>query len=615
METTRLTMAQALVKHLCAQRVEIDGQELPMFAGVFAIFGHGNVSALGEALYAAREDIPTYRAQNEQGMAHIAIGYAKANDRRRMMACTTSVGPGSANMVTAAALAHVNRLPVLLLPGDTFATRAPDPVLQQVENFYDPNLTTNDCFKPVSRYWDRISRPEQLLTSLPVAIATLLDPANCGPVTLALPQDIQAEAYDYPVRFFTPKVHRQRRPGTDPEQLAEAAALLKNARKPLLLAGGGVHYSQARETLAQFVERHNIPVVESQAGKGALLWNHPNHAGSMGVFGTSAGNALAAEADVLLAVGTRLADFTSGSRVAPSNPDVKIISLNAAAFDALKHYSVPLVGDARRGLEELDQQLGDWKAPAEWLGKAQTINAEWQRFVDEVTASSDAARPTDAQVMGAVNRVAAPKDVVVCAAGSLPNELQKLWRTRDGKGFHLEYGYSCMGYEIPGAIGARMAFPERDVFGLMGDGGYMLMNSELATSVMLGHKIILVVPDNRGYGCINRLQQVCGSPPFNNLLENCLHGEFGIPPIDFAAHAASMGAVAEKVKGIPELEQALVRAKESKRTYVIVIDTDSGPSVQEAGLWWDVAVPEVSTREQVRAARQEYEQAKATQRL
>jgi 3D-(3,5/4)-trihydroxycyclohexane-1,2-dione acylhydrolase (decyclizing) len=615
METVRLTMAQALVKYLCAQKVEIEGQELPLFAGVFAIFGHGNVSGLGEALYAAREEIPTYRAHNEQGMAHIAIGYAKANDRRRMMACTTSVGPGSANMVTAAALAHVNRLPVLFLPGDTFATRAPDPVLQQVENFYDPNLTTNDCFRPVSRYWDRISRPEQLLTSLPVAISTLLDPANCGPVTLALPQDIQAEAYDYPVRFFAPKVHRQRRPGPDPEQLAEAAAVLKNARKPLLLAGGGVHYSQARDTLAQFVERHNLPVVESQAGKGALLWDHPNHAGAMGVFGTRAGNALAAEADVLFAVGTRLADFTSGSRVVPSNPDVKIISLNAAAFDAIKHYSVPLVGDARRGLEELDQQLGGWQAPADWLGKAQTLNSEWQKFVDEVTASSDAERPSDAQVMGAVNRIAAPKDVVVCAAGSLPNELQKLWRTRDGKGFHLEYGYSCMGYEIPGAIGARMAFPDRDVFGLMGDGGYMLMNSELATSVMLGHKIILVVPDNRGYGCINRLQQVCGSPPFNNLLENCLHGEFGIPPIDFAAHAASMGAVAEKVNGIPELEQALVRAKESKRTYVIAIDTDSGPSVQEAGLWWDVAVPEVSTREQVRAARVEYEQAKADQRL
>lgn len=615
MDTVRLTMAQALVKYLCAQKVEIDGQELALFAGVFAIFGHGNVSGIGEALHAAREDIPTYRAHNEQGMAHIAIAYAKANDRRRLMACTTSVGPGATNMVTAAALAHVNRLPVLLLPGDTFATRAPDPVLQQIENFHDPNLTANDCFRPVSRYWDRICRPEQLLTSLPMAIATLLDPVNCGPVTLALPQDIQAEAYDYPVHFFAPKQHRLRRPGVDPEQLAEAVALLGKARKPLLLAGGGVHYSQARETLARFVETHQIPVLETQAGKSALPWDHPCNAGSMGVFGTTAGNALVAEADVLLAVGTRLADFTTASRTVPFSPDAKMISLNVAPLDAIKHYAVPLIGDAKRGLEDLDNGLQSWKAPETWLGKARELTAGWQRFVDEVTAASDARLPTDAQVMGAVNRAAGPRDVAVCAAGSLPNELQKLWRTRDGKGFHLEYGYSCMGYEIPGALGVRMAHPDRDVFALMGDGGYLMMNSELATSVMLGHKIILVLLDNRGYGCINRLQQVCGGAPFNNLLENCLHGEEGIPPVDFAAHAAALGATAEKVNGIAELEQALERAKRSSRSYAIVIDTDPKPSVQEGGGWWDVAVPEVSTREQVRTARKDYEAAKRPQRL
>jgi 3D-(3,5/4)-trihydroxycyclohexane-1,2-dione acylhydrolase (decyclizing) len=606
METIRLTMAQALVKYLGAQKVEIDGEELLLFGGVFAIFGHGNVSGLGEALYAAREQLPTYRAHNEQSMAHIAIGYAKANDRRRMMACTTSVGPGATNMVTAAALAHVNRLPVLFLPGDTFATRAPDPVLQQVENFNDPNVTANDCFKPVSRYWDRINRPEQLLTSLPVAISALLDAADCGPVTLALPQDIQAEAYDYPAHFFAPTVHRQRRPGLDTEQLAQAVELLRSARKPLLLAGGGVHYSGARETLASFVEQFNIPVVETQAGKGSLPWDHPNHAGSMGVFGTTAGNALAAETDLLLAVGTRLSDFTTASRSVPPSPDLKIISLNAARFDAIKHYSVPLVGDADRGLKELQGQLGNWSAPPDWIGKTRELTAQWQRFVDEATAPGDGPLPTDAQVMGAVNRAAGPRDVVVCAAGSLPNELQKLWRTADGKGFHLEYGYSCMGYEIPGAIGVRMASPDREVFALMGDGGYLMMNSELSTSVMLGHKIILVLLDNRGYGCINRLQQACGSPPFNNLLQDCLQGEDGAPVIDFAAHAAAMGATAEKVGGIAELEQALKRAKQSPRSHVIVIDTDPGPSVKNGGAWWDVAVPEVSGREQVRTAREAY---------
>ena len=615
MATLRLTMAQALVKYLCAQKVDIDGQELPLFAGVFAIFGHGNVSGLGEALYAAREEIPTYRAHNEQSMAHIAIAYAKATDRRRLMACTTSIGPGATNMVTAAALAHVNRLPVLLLPGDAFATRAPDPVLQQVENFHDPSLTANDCFKPVSRYWDRISRPEQLLTSLPVAIATLLDPVDCGPVTLALPQDVQTEAYEYPTHFFAPRLHRLRRPGLDSDQLAAAAELLRNARKPLLLAGGGVHYSLARETLARFAERHKIPVLETQAGKGALPWDHPCNAGSMGVFGTTAGNALVAEADVLLAVGTRLADFTTASRTVPLDPDARLIGLNAAPFDAGKHYAVPLVGDARRGLMELDANLENWRASEAWLGKAQELTAEWQRFVDGVTAPSDAKLPTDAQVMGAVNRAAAPRDVVVCAAGSLPNELQKLWRARDGKGFHLEYGYSCMGYEIPGALGVRMAHPDREVFALMGDGGYLMMNSELATSVLLGHKIILVLLDNRGYGCINRLQQACGGAPFNNLLEDCLHGEAGIPHVDFAAHAAALGATAEQVSGIAELERALERARRASRSYAIVIETDPGPSVRQGGAWWDVAVPEVSSRAEVRAARKDYEAAKRTQRL
>jgi 3D-(3,5/4)-trihydroxycyclohexane-1,2-dione acylhydrolase (decyclizing) len=610
MGTTRLTMAQALVRYLRAQRTEVDGAELPLFAGVWAIFGHGNVAGLGEALAASRAELPTLRGHNEQAMAHAAIAFAKAHVRRRVMACTTSIGPGATNMVTAAAVAHVNRLPVLLLPGDVFAGRRPDPVLQQVEDFGDPTVSANDCFKPVSRYWDRITRPEQLLSSLPAALATLTDPATCGPVTLALPQDVQAEAFDYPEAFFRPRVHRLRRPGADPTQLAEAAERLRRARTPLIVAGGGVHYSLAWEALREFAERHAIPVAETQAGKGALPWDHGCAVGALGVTGSTAANALAAEADVVLAVGTRLGDFATGSRALFQSPDLALIGLNVTAFDARKHAALPLVADAGRALAELSAALGGWRAPEAWIASARRLAADWHRTVDAATAASDRTPATEAQVIGAVNRAAGPRDVVVGAAGGLPGELHKLWRTRDPLGYHLEYGYSCMGYEIAGGLGVKLALPDREVFVMVGDGSYLMLNSEIATSVAMGKKLVIVVLDNHGYGCIHRLQQACGSPAFNNLL-----GEDGPPPaIDFTGLARSLGAAAEAVKSIADLEGALARARKVDRTTVLVIETDPVAPTAAGGAWWDVPVPEASPRAEVRTAHDRYVEARRRQR-
>jgi len=611
--TVRLTMAQALVRYLAAQRTEIDGHVLPLFAGVWAIFGHGNVSAMGEALYACRETLPTWRAHNEQAMAHAAIAFAKASRRQRMMACTTSIGPGATNMVTAAAVAHVNRLPVLLLPGDVFANRRPDPVLQQIEDFGDPTITANDCFRPVSRYWDRITRPEQILSSLPRALSVLTDPAECGPVTLALCQDVQAEAYDFPKTFFEPRVHRLRRAGPDPDELRSAVECLRQSRKPLIIAGGGVHYSDGTAALKDFAGRHGVPVAETQAGKGALPWNDPAAIGSIGVTGSSAANELAREADLILAVGTRLQDFTTASRSLFQNPAMRLVQLNAAAFDASKHGALPLVCDARRGLEELGAALAGWAAPADWTARARDLARHWNETVDRATAPGNAPLPSDAQVLGAVNRQAGADAVVVCAAGGLPGELHKLWRTERPGGYHLEYGYSCMGYEIAGGLGVKMALPDREVFVLVGDGSYLMMNSEIATSVMLGRKLTVVVLDNCGFGCINRLQQSCGGAPFNNLLADAEHER--LVPIDFAAHAASLGALSEKVSGIGELAQALERARSADRTCVIVIETDPLATTTEGGAWWDVAVPEESARAEVRAARDRYVAALEKQRI
>ena len=605
----RMTMSQALVRHLMAQQTEISGKSLPLFAGVWAIFGHGNVAGLGEALYQTREQLPVFRAHNEQAMAHAAIAFAKAQRRHRLMACTTSIGPGATNMVTAAAVAHVNRLPVLFLPGDVFANRRPDPVLQQVENFGDPTITANDCFRPVSRYWDRITRPEQLLTSLPAALATMLDPVSAGPATLALCQDVQAEAYDYPDDFFAPKAHRLRRPAPDADELAAVIRCLKKAKKPLLIAGGGMLYSGAMDVLDAFVRRHHIPVAETQAGKGSLPWDHPHAVGAIGVTGSAAANKLAEEADVVLAVGTRLQDFTTASRSLFANEAVTLVQLNVASFDAVKHKALPLVADARVGLEILSHALGDWQAPQTWSDQAQTFHKSWQDQVGKITAPSRQHKPNDAQVLGAVNAVVGDNAVVVCAAGGLPGELHKLWRASGPGSYHLEYGYSCMGYEIAAGLGVKLADPTRDVFVMVGDGSYLMMNSEIATSVALGLKITIIVLDNRGFGCINRLQQGTGGKPFNNLLDPAA------PHVDFTAHAISLGAVAEKIGGIAELPAAIKRAKSADRTTVIVIDTDPAVSTKEGGAWWDVAVPEVSSLETVRTARQSYEKAQKRQKI
>lgn len=612
--TVRLTAAQAVVRYLAAQRTVLDdGTEAPLFAGCWAIFGHGNVSGMGEALHAARTTLPTFRGHNEQGMALAAAAFAKARYRRQAMAVTTSIGPGAMNLLTAAGVAHVNRLPVLFLPGDVFADRRPDPVLQQLEAPADATASVNDCFKPVSRFWDRITRPEQLLVSLPRAVAVLTDPAECGPATLALCQDVQAEAYDYPETFFVPRLHRPRRPGADPADLAQAAEVLRGAERPLIVAGGGVLYSGAAETLQRFAAGHRVPVAETQAGKGAMPWEHPQAVGAIGVTGSSAANALAAEADVVLAVGTRLQDFTTGSRaVLPGR--ARLVQLNVAAFDAGKHGAMPLVGDARRTLDELGAALGGYAAPPGWQRRATDLVGEWNAAVEAAVAPGNLESPTDAQVLGAVNRAAGPRGIVVCAAGGLPGELHKLWRTSEPGGYHLEYGFSCMGYEIAGGLGVKMARPERDVFVMVGDGSYLMLNSELHTSVMLGRKLVVTVLDNRGYGCINRLQQACGGAPFNNLIADVDH-RADDAWVDFAAHARSLGARAEAVDGIAGLEAALERAKASDRTCVVVIRTDPGPTTQAGGAWWDVAVPEVSGRGEVQQARAGYERARAAQAM
>ena len=604
--TLRLTAAQALVRYLAAQRTVLEGKPAPLFAGCWAIFGHGNVAGLGEALYAARDTLPTLRAHNEQAMAHAAIAFAKARARRQMMACTTSIGPGAMNMLTAAGVAHVNRLPVLLLPGDVFASRRPDPVLQQLEDWSNGAASVNDCFRPVSRYWDRITRPEQLLTALPRALQVLTDPAECGPVTLALCQDVQAEAYDYPASFFAPRQHLPRRPGLDPAELARAAALLQRSVRPLIVAGGGVIYAEAEAMLAEFAGAHGIPVAETQAGKGALPWTCPQSMGAIGVTGSTAANALAREADVILAVGTRLGDFTTGSRALLPGL-AELIQLNIQPFDAGKHGATPLVGDALRGLEALGGLLGGHRAPEAWRDRAARLRTGWGEAIDGATAPAGNALPTDAQVVGAVNRAAGAGGIVVCAAGGLPGELHKLWRTGQPGGYHVEYGFSCMGYEIAGGLGVKQAQPGREVFVMVGDGSYLMLNSELETSVRLGLKLIVVVLDNRGFGCISRLQRHCGGAAFNNLFAA------EAPGVDFAAHAASLGAAAEHVDGLAALARALDRAKQNARTTVLVIDTDPGPATAAGGAWWDVAVPEVSAREDVVSARTAYVQARQSQ--
>ncbi len=607
MGTIRLTAAQAAIRYLTQQVTEIDGKKERLFAGAWAIFGHGNVAALGEALYHARKELPTWRAHNEQAMVHTAVAYAKAMRRRRMMMVTTSIGPGALNMVTAAAVAHVDRLPVLLMPGDIFASRRPDPVLQQIEDFGDGTVSANDCFRPVSRYFDRITRPEQLLTALPRAMAVLTDPAECGPVTLSFPQDVQAEAYDYPESFFAEKLWTQRRIRPDETEFKNAVAAIKSARQPMIIAGGGVLYSQAEKELVAFAEKFGIPVAETQAGKSVIAHDHALSLEAIGVTGTGCANAIANDADVVIAVGSRLQDFTTGSWSLFQKPNVKIIGLNTQAFDAGKHAAMPLVCDAKVGIKALDEGLGAWKAPAAHIEAVRKEKARWTETANRYTAASNSGLPSDAQVIGAVQRVMKPSDIIMGAAGGLPGELHKLLKVSQAGGYHMEYGFSCMGYEIAGAIGIKMAEPEREVICMMGDGSYLMMNSELATSIMTGQRITVVLLDNRGFGCINRLQRATGGESFNNLLKDAAHVE--MPDIDFAAHAASLGAIALKVDSLSALEDAVRNARSNPRTTVIVIDTDPLESTDAGGSWWEVAVPEVSVRKTVNEARKRYEEA------
>ncbi|CAI9119308.1 3D-(3,5/4)-trihydroxycyclohexane-1,2-dione acylhydrolase (decyclizing) [Brytella acorum] len=616
MKTIRLTMAQALVRAIIAQKTEIDGTIRPFFPGIWAIFGHGNVAGLGEALQEKRDALPTYRGHNEQGMAFAATAFSKAVRRRQVMAVTSSIGPGALNMVTAAGVAHVNRIPLLLLPGDVFANRIPDPVLQQIEDFGDGTISANDAFRPVSRYFDRIARPEQLIPAFQQAMRVLTDPADCGPVTLALCQDTQAEAFDYPESFFAERIHRLRRIAPDQQELEEAAALLRAAKNPLVIAGGGVLYSGAEAELAAFCAARGIPLGETQAGRSSVATSHPMNMGGIGVSGSSAANAMAEDADLVIAIGTRLQDFTTGSWGLFRNADARILALNVQPFDVAKHASVPLVADARTSLAALDAKLGAWKADAAWTAKAERERRAWLEMsarYQDAPAASQTGLPTDAQVIGAVQRATRPTDTVVCAAGGLPAELQKHWRAEQPGGYHMEYGFSCMGYELAGALGVKMATPEREVVVMLGDGSFLMLNAEIATSVMLGRKLIIVLLDNHGYGCINRLQNHTGGAPFNNLWQDCKQEIF--PEIDFVQIARGLGARAEKVATVEELTKAVTRARSADRTSVILIDTDPKPTTEDGGAWWDVAVPEVSTREPVREARSTYERLRGMQRL
>ncbi|CAA9418452.1 MAG: Epi-inositol hydrolase [uncultured Rubellimicrobium sp.] len=612
-QTVRLTMAQALVRWLCAQETEIDGVRVPLFAGVFAIFGHGNVTCLSEALEGVQDRLPTWRGQNEQSMALAAMGFAKAQRRRQIMVATSSIGPGATNMLTAAAAAHANRLPVLLLSGDSFASRRPDPVMQQMEHFGNPTITVNDAFKAVTRYWDRISLPEQIIGSLPQAVATMLDPADCGPAFIGLCQDTQEKAFDYPEAFFAPRLWEIPRPRPDRRAVARAADVLRNAKTPLIISGGGVRYAGASEAVAEFARKRGIPVVETIAGKGTLTHDHPVHAGPIGIVGSTSANALAAGADVVLAVGTRLMDFTTGSWTA-FRPDAQFIGINAARWDAMKHSTLPVVGDALETVRELDEALGDWAASGTHMERAKTLFAEWNDLLDGHQAPTNAERPTYAQVVAAVNRWASPRDTVVTAAGGLPGELMKGWRVKAPDTFDLEFGFSTMGYEIAAGWGHAMAKGgDGTPIVMIGDGTYMMMNSDIYSTVLSGHKLIVLLCDNGGYAVINRLQQFKGVPGFNNLLGDCRTAVEPFP-VDFAAHARAMGAEARHCESMTDLQAALDWAKGTDRTTVISIRTDAYAWVP-GDADWDVGVPEVSERASVQEARALQEAIRQKQRV
>jgi 3D-(3,5/4)-trihydroxycyclohexane-1,2-dione acylhydrolase (decyclizing) len=615
--TIRLTTAQAIVRFLLAQFIEIDGVETRVCGGGLGIFGHGNVPCLGEALYAVRDKLPLYRGQNEQSMGFAAAAYAKYYLRQRFMFCTASAGPGTTNLLTAAALAHANRLPVLMLCGDGFVTRLPDPILQQLEHFGNPTLGVNDAFKSVSRFWDRITHPAQILHALPMALATMLDPADWGPAFIGLPQDVQGWAYDYPETFFERRMHRIRRLTPDPAEVAAAAANLKASRRPMIIAGGGVQYSRAVSELTALAETHGIPVAETIAGRANMLATHPLNIGPIGVTGSDSANTIAEQADVVLAVGTRLQDFTTGSWTAFA-PDAKLISLNAARHDAGKHMALPVVGDAKLGLKALGRELDGHRAPDDWVLTARAERKKWDAYVAVNVAHGN--RPNSyAQAIGVVNNLCDKRDRIVTAAGGLPAEVTANWRTLDIGTVDVEFGFSCMGYEIAGGWGARIAQcekePDQDTIVMVGDGSYLLMNSDIYSAALTRKKLIVLVLDNGGFAVINKLQNNTGNESFNNLIADCptVPEAFGV---DFEAHAAAMGAIAETVSNPAELSEAFKRAKASDRTSVIVMKVDPYEGWTTQGhTWWEIGTPAISDSPKVQAAHEKWESSRARQRV
>jgi len=611
MKTIQLTCAHALIKHLISQKILIDGKKEPLFPGVFAIFGHGNVACLGQALEENKKELPTWRGHHEQNMALTGIAYSRAKRRKQIFIATSSVGPGSTNMITAAGVAMSNRIPILFLPGDTFANRMPDPVLQQVENFNNPGITANDAFKPVTRYFDRITRPEQIISSLPHAIQVMLDPADCGPACISLSQDIQGEVFDYPEEFFKERVHTIRRSRPDDFQIKEAANLIKNSKKPILISGGGVFYSDAMNELSEFAIKHNIPVTQTIMGYSTMKKDHSHYTGAIGGLGGKAANNLAKETDVAIAVGTKLADFTTGSWVNFENPDFKLVSINAGRFDANKHMGKAIVGDAKVSLNELSLALGTWKADDKWYEKSRVELKSWEAYVDKESGPTNQKLPSYAQAVGACYRNSDPTDIAVTAAGGLVGEVVQVWKPRELNTHETEWGFSCMSYEISGALGIKMANPDKEVVSFVGDGSYLLFNSDIYSAVITNHKLIIIVCDNGGHAVINRLQLYKGGKEFNCLLESSKTPN--LVPVDFAAHAKSMGAEGEHVNSISELEEAFKRAKISKNTYVISIHTD-GYQWLEGSAYWESPTLSIPKTEENKKALKEHLAGKSKQR-
>jgi len=613
--TRRLTTAQAIVSYLQNQYVSRDGKENRFFEGCFGIFGHGNVAGMGQAL----EQIPSfpyYLCRNEQAMVHTAAAFAKVSNRLRTLACTSSIGPGATNMLTGAAVATVNRLPVLLLPGDIFARRNVAPVLQQLESSTTQDISVNDCFKPVSRYWDRVERPEQILTSLPEAVRVLTSQADTGAVVVSLPQDVQAEAFEYPAQFFEKRVWTIPRQRCDRDLLARAALWIRSSRKPIIVAGGGVIYSDATEQLARFAAQTHIPVGETQAGKGSLPFDHPQNLGAIGVTGTPGANICARETDLVIGIGTRYSDFTTASKTAFQNPNVRFININVTEFDAYKHSALPLVGDARAVLEELEAATKGYRVEDSYRAAVSDFQVKWEKEVDRIYSLKHGPPISQGSVIGIVNRISGPKDVMICAAGSLPGDLHKLWRTRDPKQYHMEYGYSCMGYEIAGGLGAKMADPEREIYVMVGDGSYLMMAQEIATSLQEGYKLNIVLLDNHGFSSIGGLSRACGNQGMGTEYRYRKNGKLSgnSIEIDFVANAASLGAYAVRAKTSEDLERALIEARKQPRTAVVVVETDYNERVSGYESWWDVPIAEVSEVEAVRATYQNYTEAKKKER-